>query len=308
MKKIIAVIASLTLGFCVANAQDLQSITEMYNTAASSISVNKTSALSTFEQVYGLATALGEEGAEIAEQCKGIIPSLYLAIAKDLVGESNYEGAIAQLNKAIEIAAKYENAEVAAEAKDLVPQVLMQSAGTLLNAKKYAEAAAIYKQVVDADATNGVAALRLGLALNGAGDLAGAKAAFAQAAANGQAETANKQLGNIHLKAAAAALKAKKYADAVSEALSCAEMTQNATAYQIAAQASQASGKNADAIKYFEKYLELSPKAKNATQVAYTIAVLYQQSKNNAKAKEYYQKAVTDPNYGAAAKKMLETL
>ncbi|MBQ2006497.1 MAG: hypothetical protein II205_02925 [Bacteroidales bacterium] len=165
MKKIIAVIASLTLGFCVANAQDLQSITEMYNTAASSISVNKTSALSTFEQVYGLATALGEEGAEIADQCKGIIPSLYLAIAKDLVGESNYDGAIAQLNKAIEIAAKYENAEVATEAKELVPQVLMQSAGTLLNAKKYAEAAAIYKQVVDADAANGVAALRLGLAL-----------------------------------------------------------------------------------------------------------------------------------------------
>lgn len=308
MKRIIAVIASFALGFSVVNAQDLQTVTDMYNAAASVLSTDKASALKTFEEVYALATALGEEGAEIAEQSKSVIPSLYLAIAKDYVGESNYDGAVAQLNKAVEVAQKFENAEVVEEAKALIPQVLMQNAGTLLNGKKYAEAAAIYKQIVDGDPTNGVAALRLGLALNGAGDLDGAKAAFAQAAANGQAANANKQLGNIHLKAAAAALKAKNYASAITEALACAEMTNNATAYQIAAQASQASGKNADAIKYFEKYLEVAPKAKNATQVAYTVAVLYQQAKNNTKAKEYYQKAVNDPNYGAAAKKMLETL
>ena len=56
--------------------------------------------------------------------------------------------------------------------------------------------------------------------------------------------------------------------------------------------ACQYSSKTNDAIKYFEQYLDAAPTAKNAGQVAYTVGALYQNAKNNAKAKEYYQKAV----------------
>ena len=67
-------------------------------------------------------------------------------------------------------------------------------------------------------------------------------------------------------------------------------------------------GKASEAIKYFDKYLELAPNAKNATQIAFTIGALYQQLKNNSKAVEYFEKAVADPTYGAQAKKLIEAL
>lgn len=309
MKKILASIAAVVLAFGVANAQDLAQITELYNTGAASLSSDdKQGALAAFEQAYSLATALGAEGQEIADNCKGIIPELNLSIAKDLAMEAKYDEAIAKLNSAVEVANKFANAEIAKEAQELIPQILMQKAGTLLNGKKYAEAAATYQQIVDGDPTNGLAALRLGVALNAAGKRDEARAALAQAAANGQENAANKQLANISLREAAAALKAKDYTKAVEAALETNQYGDNSQAWQIAGQASQLAGKSADAIKYFEKYLELYPTAKNAAQIAFTVGALYQQAKNNEKAREFYSKVTSDPKFGADAKKLLEAL
>lgn len=309
MKKIFASFVAAALALGSLGAQDLAQITELYNTGAEALSSgDKTTALKAFEQAYEQATALGDEGKEVADNCKGVIPELYLSIAKDLAKASDYDGAVAGLKTAAEVAQKYADAGVEEQANSLIPQIIMQKGGALLNAKKYAEAAAAYKEVVDADPTNGVAALRMGMALNAAGNAAEAKAALEQAAANGQEKTANKQLGNIYLKESVTALKAKNYADAVAAAEKSNSYVESAQAYQIAGQASQISGKNNDAIKYFEKYLELAPNAKNATQIAYIVGTLYQGAKNNAKAKEFYAKAVSDPQYGAEAKKMLDAL
>ena len=281
----------------------------MYNAGAEAVTNgDKEGALKSFEQAYALATALGEEGEEVATNCKSVIPNLALSIAKDLIRESQFDEAVTKLAAAAEIAKKYESEEAAPEALELIPQVKMSKAGTLLNAKDYDGAAAAYKEVLDADPANGNAALRLGVALSGAGKLDEAKAAFEQAAANGQEATANKQLGNIYLKEAAAALKAKKYADAVTAAVKVNDFTENAQAWQIAGQASQLAGKNSDSIKYFEKYLEAAPKASNAGAIAFTLGALYQQAKNTAKAREFYGKAVSDARYGAEAKKMLDAL
>ncbi len=309
MKKLIASVAALVVALGAAYAQDLAAVTEIYNAGAEAVSAgDKASALSSFEKALEMATALGEEGEEVVTNCKNIIPNLVLSMAKDLVKESKFDEAIAKLGDAAAVAEKYASEEVLEEAKELIPQVKMSKAGNLLNAKEYDAAAAAYKEVLDADPANGAAALRLGVALNGAGKLAEAKAAFETAAANGQEATANKQLGNIYLKEAAAALKAKKYADAVAAAVKVNDYTENAQAWQIAGQASQLASKNNDAIKYFEKYLEASPNASNAGAIAYTVGALYQQAKNNAKAKEYYTKAASDPKYGAEAKKMLDAL
>ena len=308
MKKLIASIAALVVALGSAFAQDLAAVTEIYNAGAAAVSTDKEGALKSFEQALQLATALGEEGQEVVANCKNIIPNLKLSIAKDLVKAQKFDDAIAKLAEALEVGEKYEALDVVSDAKELIPQVKMSKAGNLLNAKDYDGAIAAYKEIVDADATNGAAALRLGVAYNAAGKLAEAKAAFEKAAANGQEATANKQLGNIYLKEAAAALKAKKYADAVAAAAKVNEFTENAQAWQIAGQASQLAGKNSDAIKYFEKYLEAAPTASNAGAIAFTVGALYQQAKNNAKAREFYTKASTDARYGAEAKKMLDAL
>lgn len=308
MKRLIATIAALTLAFAAAWAQDLAAVTELYNSGAEAIQTDKAMALKTFEQALEQATALGEEGAEIVANCKSVIPSIKMSLAKDLVKDSKFAEAVAALKDVQEVADKYEAFDVFDEAKTLIPQVKNSMAGTLLNNKDYDAAAAAYQEILDEDPENGTVALRLGVALNGAGKAEEAKAAFEKAAAHGQAATANKQLGNLYLKDAAADLKAKKYAEAVTAALKADEYADNAQALQIAGQASQLAGKSSDAIKYFEQYLEKAPDASNAGSIAFTVGALYQQAKNNAKAKEFYAKAVDDPKYGAEAKKMLDAL
>ncbi len=310
MKKIISTLAALALAVGYVGAQDLTEITEMYNSGAEAIAAgDKEGALKSFEQAYELAAALGEEGAEIAENCKNVIPELNLSIAKSLVNDTKYTEAIERIKTTISVAEKFANADILAEAKDLMPKVVMQNASVLLNAKKYAEAAEAYKEVLSGDPANGLAAFRLGLALTGAGKTEEAKAALQTAAENGQQAQAYKQLANLFLKEAAADLKAKQYAKAVDAAVKVTEYDgKNSLAFQIAGQASQIQNKDNDAIKYFEKYLELAPTAKNATQIAFTVGALYQKAKNNAKAVEYFQKAVNDPALGDKAKALINAL
>lgn len=310
MKKIISTLAALALAAGYVGAQDLTEITEMYNSGAEAIAAgDKEGALKSFEQAYELAAALGEEGAEIAENCKNVIPELNLSIAKSLVNDTKYTEAIDRIKTTISVAEKFANADILSEAKDLMPKVVMQNASVLLNAKKYAEAAEAYKEVLSGDPANGLAAFRLGLALTGAGKTEEAKAALQTAAENGQQAQAYKQLANLFLKEAAADLKAKQYAKAVDAAVKVTEYDgKNSLAFQIAGQASQILNKDNDAIKYFEKYLELAPTAKNATQIAFTVGALYQKAKNNAKAVEYFQKAVNDPALGDKAKALINAL
>ena len=310
MKKIISTLAALALAAGYVGAQDLTEITEMYNSGAEAIAAgDKEGALKSFEQAYELAAALGEEGAEIAENCKNVIPELNLSIAKSLVNDTKYTEAIDRIKTTISVAEKFANADILAEAKDLMPKVVMQNASVLLNAKKYAEAAEAYKEVLSGDPANGLAAFRLGLALTGVGKTEEAKAALQTAAENGQQAQAYKQLANLFLKEAAADLKAKQYAKAVDAAVKVTEYDgKNSLAFQIAGQASQILNKDNDAIKYFEKYLELAPTAKNATQIAFTVGALYQKAKNNAKAVEYFQKAVNDPALGDKAKALINAL
>ena len=308
MKKLIATLATVVVALGSAFAQDLAAVTELYNAGAEAISTDKGSALKSFEEALKLAEALGEEGQDIVANCKNIIPNLKLSLAKDLVKASKFDEAVAALLDVEKIAEAYEAFDVLNEATTLIPQIKMSKANNLYKAKDFDAAAAAFKEILDADPANGNAAFYLGAALVGAGKNDEAKAAFEQAAANGQEANAHKQLGNIYLKEAAAALKAKKYADAVSAAAKVNDYTENAQAWQIAGQASQLAGKNNDAIKYFEKYLEAAPTADNAGAIAYTVGALYQQAKNNAKAKEFYTKASSDPKYGAEAKKMLDAL
>ena len=310
MKKIISTLAALALAAGYVGAQDLTEITEMYNSGAEAIAAgDKEGALKSFEQAYELAAALGEEGAEIAENCKNVIPELNLSIAKSLVNDTKYTEAIDRIKTTISVAEKFANADILAEAKDLMPKVVMQNASVLLNAKKYAEAAEPYKEVLSGDPANGLADFRLGLALTGAGKTEEAKAALQTAAENGQQAQAYKQLANLFLKEAAADLKAKQYAKAVDAAVKVTEYDgKNSLAFQIAGQASQILNKDNEAIKYFEKYLELAPTAKNATQIAFTVGALYQKAKNNAKAVEYFQKAVNDPALGDKAKALINAL
>lgn len=309
MKKIFLMLAMAAMTALTVSAQDIAQATENYNNGAMELQMgNKDAALGYFQTALTMAEALGEEGADIVANCKNTIPVLMASIAKDLVKAENFDGAIEQLNKTIEVAESYGNAEVVEDAKTLIPQVLMSKAGDMLNAKNFAGAAETYQQVVAADTTNGMAALRLGMALGALGKNADAENAYLLAARHGQEKNAMKQLSSTYVKQAAAFLKAKKYQDAVNAALKSNEYQENATAMKVAGTAASQLKKNDDAIKYLEKYLELSPNAKDAAQMMYTIAATAQTMGNKDKAKQYYQKITTDPKFGPTAQEMLKSL
>lgn len=309
MKKIFVLFTAVVMSAGVALAQDINQATENYNNGAMELQMgNNDAAIGYFQAALEMAEALGEEGAEVATNCRNIIPAIYLASAKDMIKAEMYDDAVAQLNKAIEAAGQYETPEVADDASALIPQVYVSKGNGFLSAKNYPEAEAAYRKAVELDATNGMAQFRLGQALASQNKVEEAEAAYLIAAENGQQTNAFKQLSNIYVKLAQASNKAKKYQEVLDYAAKSNQYLENANAYRFAAGAAQQLGKNADCIANYEKYLELSPNAKDAGGVKFTIAALYQQAGDKAKAKEYYQAVSTDPQYGAAAQEQLKTL
>jgi tetratricopeptide (TPR) repeat protein len=309
MKKIFLMATAAVLSAGVMFAQDINQATENYNNGAMELQMgNNESALNYFQTALTMAEALGDEGVDVATNCKNIIPAIYLSTAKDLIKAENYDAAVEQLGKTVEIANQYEVADVAEDAKALVPQVYVSKGNNLLNAKDAAGAAAAYQQALDLDPANGMAAFRLGQALGAQGKVAEAEAAYLQAAANGQEKNAFKQLSTLYVKLAQASNKAKKFQEVLDYATKSNQYLENANAYRFAAGAAQQLGKNAECIANYEKYLELKPNAKDAAGVKFTIAALYQQGGDKAKAKEYYQAIATDPQYGPSAQEQLKTL
>lgn len=309
MKKIFLVLSAVVMTAISVSAQDLATATETFNNGAMELQMgNMEAALTNFQSALEMAEALGEQGAEIATNCKGAIPQVMFSIAKGLIKDENYEGALAQLDATIAAANKYESTDVAAEAAEFIPQVYMQQGNTALKAKDMATAVAAYTKVIELEPANGNAMLRLGQVYAATGKVNEAVAAFEQAAANGQEKTANKQLSTLFLKKAQAAVKAKKFQEAVDFAAKSNSYLESANAYRMAASAYQQLNNTAECIASYEKYLALNPNAKDATGVKYTIAALAQTAGNKDKAKEYYQMILTDPQYGATAKQMLEQL
>ncbi len=320
MKKIILVIAAAVLSAGIMSAQTLGDATEIYNQGVESLQAgNNSAALELFQNALTAGESLGEEASELVANCKNAIPNIALAVAKDLVKESKYDESMAKFEAAKALAEKFGNAEVLDEIKTLIPQVLMQKGNDLLgDAQKMTDAAAkkngllaaaaAYKDAFAADPENGKAALRLGQVLSMAGYADEALDAFKNAAGAGEAEAAGKQISNLYLKEAAAALKNQKYADAIAAVEKSEEYEVNPQAYMVAGQASQKLNKVSDAIKYFTKYLDAAPTAKNANAITFTVAALYQQAGNKAKALEFYQKVASDAKFGAQAKQMIDAL
>ena len=275
MKKIILTLAFLALGAALVSAQDLKAVSEVFNSGAEALNNGaKTEALASFQDALTQATALGDEGKEVVDNCKNIIPNLMISIAKDLFKEDKIDEAIGKANEALAFAKEYEIAEEVEDATKTISQFLFQKGNNALNAKDFAGAAEAYKAVLDGEPENGAAALRLGMALAGAGDTAAAEEAYKTAAANGQEAAANKQLGNLALKVASAALKAKDYQGALDNAVKSAEFNPSANAFKIAGNAAAQLKKYKEAVDFFGKYLNLNPNAADAAQTKATIEAL----------------------------------
>ncbi|MBR6424201.1 MAG: tetratricopeptide repeat protein [Bacteroidales bacterium] len=308
MKKIFVTIlvALCTMGLVA--AQDLEKATETYNNAAAAIENNKAEAITLFEQALGMAEQLGDEGAEIAAQCKGIIPKLYLSLGKELAAAKDLDNAVAKLQKAAELGKQYGENDLAEEAEALVPQILMSEANGLLNAKDYAGAVAAYQKVIDVNPTNGQAYLRMGQALSAAGKADDAIQAFEKAAENGEEDAAAKQLSNIYVKKANASWKAKDAKATLENAQKSTQYVDNPTAEKLIGFSASQLKQNKVAAEAFEAYLSMSPDAKDKNQIIYRLATTLVAAGDNAKACGYFKQITTDPTVGEAAQGQIKAL
>lgn len=278
-----------------AHAQDLSEATEIYNNAATALNENKDSeALAGFQKALSLAEAAGEAGAQMASDCKGIIPKILIKIGKEAANAKDLDGALANLKEAAAKATEYGDAETAKEAKELIPLIFITDGNSLLNEKKYAEAIVEYEKAIAEDPENGMAYLRIGMCKAQLGDADAAVAAFEKAASFGQQANANKQLMNVYVKKMVATYKAKNNAATLENALKALEYGENPNAYKIG-------GMAAVALKKYDQGIDLLAKAKADASVNYNLARAYEAKANNAKACEYYKLITADKNYGAYA-------
>ena len=309
MKKIFLFFAAAFMAAGVASAQDINKAIELANNGNEAFQLGEYQlALDAFKQSLAIAEGLGEAGAEHAGTCKTAICTIYLANAKNLLKAGDYDGALAKLNETVTTAEGYGATETVSEAQELIPNVYMAQGNAALKAKDMASAVAAYTKVTELNPANGDAYLRLGRAFASTGKVNEAVAAYEKAAANGEEADAKKQLSNLYLKLAQAAAKAKDNKGTIDNALKANEYLENANAYKLAASAAQKMGNNAQCIEFYEKYLAVKPNAKDAAVVTFTIAALYQQIGNKAKAIENYTKVASDPQYGAGAQEQLKVL
>ena len=308
MKKILLtiVVALCTMG--ISAAQDLEKATELYNNAAAAIENSKAEAIDLFQQALDMAGKLGEEGQEIVNQCKGIIPKLYISLAKELVNEKKLDEAVAKFKEAIKIGKELGDDEVADEAKTMIPQIQLADANSLLNAKDYEGAVAAYQKVIDSDPENGAAHLRKGQALVALGKLDDAVKAFELASKNGEEDAAAKQLSNTYVKKAVACQKAKDMKGALENAQKSTQYVDNANAQKIIGISASSLKQNKVAAEAFEAYLSMSPDAKDKNQIIYQLATALVATGDNAKACGYFKQIAQDAKFGEAARYQITTL
>ncbi len=307
MKRFFVALAALGLAAAVATAQDFKKAVETFNAGATTLETNKTEALAQFRAAMTEAALCeGEEAAELVAKCKEIIPGTLMSIAKEQINEANYDSALATLAEVKTVAAEYEATEVAAEAAELIPNVYLRKGSTLLKAKDFAGAAAAFKEVTALTPEDGQAYLLLGQSLLQGGNTDGAVEALTKADELGE-EQAKKLLSTTYLKKGQALLKAGKNAEAIEALEQSNSYVESGNAYMLIASAQTKAGKSAQAIEAYKKYLELSPNAKNAADIMFTIAATAQKAGDKATAKEYYQK-LAGTKYAAQAEAQLKTL
>ena len=308
MKRLFVAVAAFALAAGIASAQDMSAAVETFNMGAQTLETNKVEALNQFKSALTQFEACAEEeAAEMIAQCKKIIPQTMLSIAKEQINDALYDEALETLKEATGVAEGYGQEEIAAEAKDLVPTAWSRKGAALLKAKDFVGAAAALKAAVTLTPEDGQNQLLYGQALMQAGDNDGAVAALEAAAAAGKADQANKLLSNLFLKEGMALVKANKSAEAITSLEKANSYLENASAYKLIASANTKLGKSKAAIDAYKKYLEVSPNAKDAADVMFTIAATAQKANDKATAIEYYKK-LAGTKYAEQAKAQLAAL
>jgi len=284
--------------FGAASAQDMESATNQYNDALMTMnSGDKVSALAGFEQALQDAITIGPEAADLANNCKTVIPKLYYYIGQDLAKEKKYEEAVAKEQKAISKAKEFGNTEFAQKASDFIADIYLGQGNDLINSKDYKGASDAYAKSVKINPNNAMAFLRLGMAASRSGQEDLAIEAYGKASALGQKKTADAQLSKYFVMKSNSLRISKKYKEAMEYAKKSSDVQPNALAYKLYAISAISSKDYKAAAEGFKEYLKLSPNAKDADAMKFQLATSLEKLGEKAEARKYYQQIVKNPKF-----------
>lgn len=290
-----------------AMAQDYNAAVDTFN--------NGVQAESKIERLEMVRSALSQfqlceeaEAAEMIVKCKEIIPSILVSLGKENINDKLYDEAIAYLKEAIEVAKEYGIEGIDDEALNLIHNALMRKGTTLIKANDFAGAISALKEASELQPEDGKTWLLLGQAFIKNAQDEDAIAALLSAAEFGQAAKANGILIKEYIKLGDAKKKERKNAEAIAFYEKALEVEENAQVVLKIANTYVQTGANAKAISFFKRYLELNPSAENANDILYTIAATAQKAGDKATAIEYYTMLKSDAKYGATAAQMLNQL
>lgn len=282
MKRLFVSILSLVLAAGMVSAQDLATVTEAFNKAGETLNAgDKDAALAQFVEILPQAEALGADGEAIVAQCKSIIPSLYVSVAKAIAKTGDNAGAIKSLEAAVKTGTEYGDAAT------------VEEAGSLIKSLKFSS-----------EITKGTELMK-------AGDFDGAIAVFEPMLADvseANAALVKKQLSNAYLRKASAKFKAKDMKGALEAAQKSIENEDNANAQKIAGHAANSLKQYKIAAEAYEAYLAMNPNAKDKVQIIYQCGSAYQALGDGAKACGYFKEIAQDPKFGEGARYQMTVL
>ena len=282
-------------------AQDMTQAGELYQKATEAYQAgNEMEAVKNFKEALKIAQAAGDEGIEMAQGCKDMIPQILMSAAGKMVAAKDYVKAEETYTEALNAATEYGNDAVVANAKTKLAQIPLQQGNDAYTAGNMDEAIALLQKAIERDGNNAKAHLLLGMAYNKANKDDEAEASLMKAKELGDAN-AEKVLGGMFLSAANDAMKAKKFNDAIAKAEKALAIGPNPTASLIA-------GMSAYQAKNFNKAITHLVNAPASAQNTYILASCYEGAGKKAQACATYKKVLNDGKFGPTAKQKIAKL
>ncbi len=265
-----------------------------------------------FEKAYKMAEEAGPDAAKIQTTAKEQITKSYYKDAVATYKAKKYLEAIEKFNVTEKMANKYGDAKLAKKSKAIVPQLYVVLGGSMKKAKKYDEALGYYDKALALKKNYSKAFLGKMLVYKDLDKPEEFMAAYNTIKANPKvtktSKKAHKLAGQYFLMKAKKSFDAKKNAEALKYAEKYKELGKSdAQGNYLLALIYNANKKYQDVVKVLADVEKATDKDLKANMY-FELGNAYAGMKNNAKACESFKKAVNGPNGKAAEYQMKQVL
>jgi tetratricopeptide (TPR) repeat protein len=299
------------------NAQDLGEAIDLYNSGIKAFQESQPAlAISNIEQALQVAVAIedDEQALTLKANCEKILPQVYFSLARQQINDRLFAEALQTLNKAKELADKYDDIDVLVSVEDALPQIYTAIGTADVEAGRIEEGIAAYRKALELDKNNSSLYLRIALAQMRANDEAGAIANFDKIIAMEEAKSADvtnaqRQAVNIFLRRAQAAQAAKKWNEMYESAQKAVGYDKaDMRAFRLLGASSIESKRWKDAAEAYETVLSAEPEARDKSTIIFRLATAYENLNNKAKACNFYKQLVNDAQLKAFAEHKVKEL